>query len=245
MFRLPKARTVVSRLATASLVEGVKAAISALAAAELGSAAAGSLAGAISKEVVSTLLVQASAVEAKLDRLLREPLIAGMELLREALLPEMASSESTPARGRLLEQSHLLFVRAWALVEDSRDDSLYIRALDSVALAAHSQYRKLARQKLSQIRVELDDRRLQIEALEHEAVEWVETSRVVDEFFGRDSLRDKPFGHAEQRLWARSVRDEAKAVRERAERARTHLTLLDGVASLAEAVMNVPGPASL
>jgi hypothetical protein len=157
----------------------------------------------------------------------------------------MASSTSTSAREKLLEQSHLLLVRAWALVEDSRDDSLYIQALDSVALAAHSQYREVARQKLSQVQAELKDRHLQVEALEHEAVEWVETSRLVDEFFGRDSLRDKPFGHAEQRLWARSVRDEAKMVRERAERSRTHLTLLDGVASLAEAVMNVPDPPSL
>lgn len=226
-----------SRFATSALAEAVKATVTALGSTSLGPVAGG-LAGTLSRDLVATILGQVSAVERKLEYLLREPLLSGLALLGDGLAHDQETSEERQARDRLLDSAHVLLTRAAVLAGDSREDALFVRALDCVALTAHGSHHSLARRALPGMHAELDELRTRVLALERQAAQWVEDSRQIDRWLAHDSLAE-PSGPI-QRLWGRSVRRQAAEARQQAESARTRLEILEGLAALADELNRQP-----
>ena len=68
---------------------------------------AGEFAGAVSKEFVETLLKRTSAIEKKLDVLLREPFKTGLHLLRESIAHPGTSGQEIQSRDTLLDAAHV------------------------------------------------------------------------------------------------------------------------------------------
>ena len=237
MFAPFKARTAFRNFATRTVGDAVKATVTGLAAATVASPTGAAVLGVVSKGLVETLLEQGSRTEKKLDRLLREPLLSGLLLLKQALVHGSATEAEDRARDNLLEHAHVSLTRALALVGDSREDSLFVKALDCVALASHKGHRSLAERSLIELRTDLALMRSHVELLEKEASEWVHDSQVLYDYFARDPLGDKPFGHMELRLLTRWRKDAASRVQLRADEAREHLNVLEGIISIAETLV--------
>jgi hypothetical protein len=228
-----KYRTTFRAFATRAVSEVVKASVTALASATLPFPALGILLGTVSKDLVDTFSARSSEVESKLDRLIREPLQTGLRLMRQGLIHDQNTREEKEARNALFDSAHVALTRAWVLVGDSREDATFIRALDCIALAAHGYHRSVARDELASLDSDLRQMRLRVRLLQEEADRVRTSSEHFDRFLARDSLRDKPFGHMEQRLAGRSKRNSAVKISLKAEKARNRLELLEGLASIA------------
>jgi hypothetical protein len=228
-----KFRTPFRAFATSTVAEVVKASVTTLTLVALPIPALGTLLGTVSKDLVEALFVRASQVESKLDRLIREPLQTGVALMRQGLTHEHATLEEQTARNTLLDNAHVALTRAWALVSDSREDAVFVRSLDCIVLAAHPGHRSLANRELVSLHADLDQMRLRLELLEKEAAQVRADSQDFDRFLDRDSLRDKPFGHMEQRLMGRRVREKAAKMVVQAENARSRFDILEGLTRVA------------
>lgn len=231
MFAFPWFRSLSSRFGKKTVVEAVSVAVSAGATAALGSPVAGSLLGTAAEDALTTLLAQAPDVEKKIDRLVGEPLLSGLELLRQGTLHDAGSEADLAARDRLLEQAHVLLTRAGTFAADSREDSIFIGAFVCISCALHRNRKGLAQALLGELQGDVEALRLQVEALEANAAEWVETSALVNDFF--EPWRHRPAGSPAADWWARKVHRDAEEVRERAERSRRRLGLLDELMVLA------------
>lgn len=228
-----KLRTPFRAFATKTLSEVVKASVIALGSVVLPFPALGGLLGTASKDLLEALFARTSQVESKLDRLIREPLLTGVALARQGLMHEQATAEEEMARNVLLDNAHVALTRAWALVSDSREDAVFIRALDCVVLAAHRAHRSLAQDALASLDADLEQMRLRLELLETEAACLREDSQAIDRFLARDSLYDKPFGHIEQRLLGRRKREAAAKFSARVEDGRSRFNVLEGITQIA------------
>lgn len=229
----PKFRNSMRAFVTKSVAEVVRASVVAVSSAGLASAPIGVLLGTVSKDLVEALFARASQVESKLDRLIREPLLTGLVLARQGLMHERDTSENRAAADALLDNSHVALTRAWVLLSDSREDAVFVRAVDCIVLAAHRQHRALAQDSLVSLLVDLDQIRSRVALLEAEAAVARVDSEAFDRFLGRDSLRDKPIGHMDQRLVGNRIRRAAAKMTAEAQTARERLDILDGMSQLA------------
>jgi hypothetical protein len=125
----------------------------------------------------------------------------------------------------------VLLTRAGTFAADSREDSIFIGAFVCISCALHRNRRGLAQALLGELQGDVEALRLQVEALEANAAEWVETSALVDDFF--EPWRHRSAGSPAADWWARKVHRDAEEVRERAERSRRRLGLLDELVVLA------------
>lgn len=169
------------------------------------------LLGTISKDLVDALLQRASQVEKKLDKLIREPLLTGLVLMKQGLDHEDNSTEQAESRDHLLDQAHVSLTRAWALVSDSREDSVFVRSLDCVVLAAHRSHQRIANEAMQIVKTELDEIDNRVSAMEKESKELSRNSDAFHRWLDRGSPYEaKPIGHMEQRGLAIIKRDQAE-----------------------------------
>jgi hypothetical protein len=198
-------------------------------------------AGGVTKELVDALLARTSAVEKKLDLLLREPLRTGLHLLGEAAIHTEGSDIEMKSRESLLDDAHKSFVRALSLLEDSREDSTFIRAIDCLALSLRAGRTSVAEHSLVDIDRDLMLLRNRTEALEQVANALSITAMKFRKFFHRDrtDYRDVPFGYDVQVIASKSREKEALAMQTRAEGARFRLILLESVVALAHKITQV------
>lgn len=211
------------------------AAISVVAVAVPGSQALTSLAGGVSKELVEALLAKTTEVERKLDKLLREPLIAGLRHLKDAGRNLTNTPEETASRDSLLDDAHVFFSRAIALAGDSREDSLFIQALDCIALAERTGRISVAVESLQEVTAELEEVHRRVSALQTEANEWMEHVEALNKFLGRDNYRAKPFGYDAQIGLAKEQEWRAKRAKDAAESATARVELLKKLVAVAKA----------
>lgn len=199
-------RTVFSTVLEKSLSEAIKVAVKALAVAATSSPVAGELMGAVSKVLIDALFQRVSAVDRKLDILLRIDLVAGIRHLRDGLQQSIAGVPRADT-DKLFELAHEGLTRAWAVVLDSREDASFVRSVDAVSLAAHSSRRGLALAALAEIRADLTILKQRADLLRLSEKSLREHSASLDRFLQKDDWGDKPWGYQEQRLYARWVRD--------------------------------------
>ncbi len=197
------------------------------------------LVGTISKDFVEALLSRTSEVDRKLDALVSEPLKAALRLLRDAANNSTNTSKAIESRDALLDAAHISFVRALALSGDSREDTLFIRALDSIALAERSGRIDVAADNLKNLETELTDLRARIEALQKEASEWSDYVKSLNRFLGRGSIEEdwtgRPVGYDVQIIFAKRSERQAKKAKAEADAATFRLEVIENVVTLARA----------
>lgn len=222
-----------SALATKAASEGARVAVNAAITAAV-SPIAGRFLGTVAKDVVETLLSRTTAVEKKLDILLREPLFSGLQLLREASLHTDLSQDQRGSRDELLDDAHLSFVRAHSLIADSRQDSVFVRSLDCLALASRTGRLSVAQATLLGIHRDRDELKGRVEALEGDAEEWLANARTIRAYLGRDDWGAKPFGYDALVGWSKRHDKNAERKRRAAQQAREEFDRLENFVRLAE-----------
>lgn len=154
----------------------------------------------------------------------------------------VSSEEEIKSRDALLDAAHVSFVRACALVEDSREDSTFIRALDCLALVGRSGRAALGQTSLNDLQRDIQLLRERVEALKANADEWTSDIERIGSFFGRGDLQSKPMGYDIQLIWVKRQEKQAAKVQKEAQAALMHLTLLENLAALSEAATKNPKP---
>ncbi len=220
--------------ATKGVGDVIDTSITAVGTALLDSEALGSLLGKVSKDLADALLKRASQVEKKVDKLVREPLLSGLTLMRQGLTHEDKSPEQAASRDNILDHAHVALTRAWALVSDSREDSVFVRALDCVVLAAHRTHQNLAREALLALKVDLDGIETRVALMAKQAADKTGGSQSLDRFLDVDINGDIPFGYLEQQMWGQMVRGKAEKIAIRYQEERSRLDILRGLAQLAQ-----------
>jgi hypothetical protein len=226
-------RARLTALATKVASEGARVAVNATLTATV-SPLAGQFLGTVAKDVVETLLARTTAVEQKLDILLREPLFSGLQLLREASQHVISSKDQLASRDELLDGAHLSFVRAHSLVADSRQDSVFVRSLDCLALASRTGRLSIGLEALSGVHRDMEELRTRVQALEADANEWLTDVHRIRAFLGRDDWGAKPFGYDALLGWSTRHAKNAEKKRRTAEQAREELDRLNNFVELAE-----------
>jgi len=221
-----------------TIADAVKSTVIQLAAVALAPPLLATLLGIVSKGLIDTLLQQASRVERKLDLLLREPLVSGLKFLRQALIHDQSSVEEKKAYENLLDQAHASLTRALSLAVDSREDSVFIRAIDCVALAAHPGHRTLALMELEDMNKDLGLISGRVDLLLADAAEETSRSEGLRRFLAHDDWGGKPVGYAEQLWIARRRIKQAERIRKRADEAQSRLRILQGIVEIATRLAN-------
>jgi len=195
--------------------------------------------GTISKDFVDALMSRTSEVERKLDALVSEPLKAALGLLRDATNNSTSTPKEIESRDALLDAAHVSFVRALALSGDSREDALFIRALDSIALAERSGRSEVAADYLKKLEIELTDLRTRVEAIQKEAREWSDHVKALNRFLGRgDTVEDwtgRPVGYDVKIVFAKRSEKQAKKAKAEADAATFRFEMIENVVTLARA----------
>jgi hypothetical protein len=183
-------RALFVKFVTESISETAKLAITATASLALPLAAPvlGSVAVGVSKEFIETLLRRTSEIEKKLDILLLEPFLTGLQLLLEANMHLGRTPEELASRDAILHASHVSFVRAHSLIVNSREDSAFVRTLDCLALSGHTGRMTVAAGVLAEVEGDIQLLRQHVEALEANASEWMQDLKRLNTFLGREDL---------------------------------------------------------
>jgi hypothetical protein len=235
MWFSPRIVNVLTALAGTTVSESAKAVALAL----TGVPAVANVSGALARDLVTTLAQQTSAVEKKLDRLLREPLATGLRLLHQALRHAPATDQEHAARDALLDDAHLSFVKALSYGGDSNEDTAFIRGLDSLALKHRRGHDALAVSTYAEFAATLHLVRARVAKLEEDSAELTRDAETLKRFFIGDRNRAKPFGYAEQKALYLDRNRDAEALARRAAEARTKLDILEAVGLIA-----MPGAAA-
>ena len=233
-----------SALATKAASEGARAAVTAALAAA-GSPIAGPFLGTITKEFVEMLLARTGAIEKKLDTLLSEPLLSGLQLLHEASVHEASSLDERESRDKLLDHAHLSFVRAYSIVADSRSDAVLVRSLDCLVLAPRTGRLSIAYDALNGIRGDMNELRTRVQAQEAEAQEWLADDFRIRAHLGRDDWGTKPFGYDALLGWNKIHSDAAKRRGQLAKEAREEFDGLEHFVRFAELAIKREDKAAL
>ena len=121
-----------------------------------------------------------------------------------------------------------------ALVGDSREDSIFVRALDCVTLAAHKGHRSLARIEITEINQDLVLTKNRVQVLQSEARKRTRDSQDMNALLGvNDPYGTKPFGYSEQRGLSIRINKNAARLKERADTALQSLEILEGIVLIA------------
>ena len=231
-------RGVVDAVATTTFAETAKAlAVGLTAVLAPGAPAVGAVMGAASKELVQAVLKQASSVEGKLDRLLRTPFAAGVQLLVEAAGHEVTTEKELDARDELCDDAHLMLRQAHAIAGDSRSDCAFITALDAMALAMRRGHQGAAERSLILAKHQIRELEAIADDLQARAMWIADLYAKAERIFGPRDLGDKPFGYAEQRAYLRWRENELEDAQEAVAAALGRLEVLAAVVSAAEAVL--------
>lgn len=235
LFRTKDRNALFEKFAQSAVSEAAKVAVSLGVGLVIPLPAIGELAGTISKEFVQTVLARASEVERKLDALIAEPFKTGLRLLLEAARHEVGTSEEAGSRDALLDAAHLSFVRAHSLVANSREDSVFVRTLDCLALAARSGRGTLAKKAMADVQTDMNLLYEQMQILNKAAAQWEDDVKAINRFFGRGDWGGKPIGYDVQLIWVKKQEKDAERIVARASKARARFTVLESVAALAKA----------
>jgi hypothetical protein len=193
----------------------------------------GSVAGVVSKEFLETLLKRTSEVEKKLDILLLEPFLTGLQLLLEANVHPGRTPEELASRDAILHASHVSFVRAHSLIVNSREDSAFVRTLDCLALSSHRGRMTVAASVLAEVEVDIHLLKQHVKALEASATEWINDAKILNAFFGRGDEGAKPFGYVSQVAVAKRYEKKGKKLDTEAKEARHRLSVLESIVAVA------------
>lgn len=201
-------------------------------------ASLGESAGTISKDLVERLLKRTSEVEKKIDLLVSEPLKVGLDFLSQAARHKARTREQIASRDAILDAAHISFTRAHALVANSREDSIFVRALDCHALADRTGRLALAKEELADLHRDLNVVRESLDALEQDATKWIEDANKARRFLGRQNdLNERPIGHEVQIIWVRKYEKDARRLQAQAKLGQDRFSFLAYLVSLAEAVV--------
>ncbi len=226
-----------SPLATKAASEAARTAVAA-AVTVAGSPVVGLFLGTVTKEFVEMLLARTSVVEQKLDILLREPLASGLQFLHEASVHDFSSASQWESRDQLLDAAHASFVRAHSIVADSRQDSVFVRSLDCLVLAARTGRLSIASEAFSGIQRDMNELRTRVHALEADANEWLADDLRIRAHLGRDDWGAKPFGY-DALLGLNEIHSNlAKRRSQLAQQAREEFDRLESFVLLAECAVN-------
>jgi hypothetical protein len=234
-----KSSEIFKEFVTKSFAESVKIGLSALAIVVTNSTPVGAIIGAGAKGITDKLLSKSSDIDKKIEKLLREPLLTGIKHLHDAFLCEVVDSETQRGRDNLLHEAHVSLTKAWSLMTDSIDDSIFILALDSVALAAHTNYKKPAEDSIKKLEFYLQDKKIKIVALETEANDIVEEAQAWRRFLYTDPHGSKPAGIAEQKLLYKQLKKKADKIDQKAKIARNKFDILTDLYSFAKRIFEL------
>jgi hypothetical protein len=230
--------------ATKGVGEIVKeAAIKAVSIAVPGTPVLASFAGAISKDLFEMLLTRTTEVERKLDKLLRQPLRTALQLLRDAAINPADTPQEIASRDSLLDAAHTGFVAASALTGDSREDSLFIVALDCIALAERTGRVAVATERFKETELELLELKRKIATLQRDAQEWSDHVQALNRFLRRrpknssegEDWGEVPRGYGEQIVLTKIRERQANKVIAEADAASLRFEMLQSLVTLAKA----------
>ena len=236
-------RDLFAKFVTESISETAKVAVTATLslALPLAGPALGIFAGVVSKDLIEALLRRTSEVGKKLDILLLEPFLTGLQLLLEANAHPGGIPEELASRDAILHTSHVSFVRAHSLIVNSREDSAFVRTLDCLALSGHRGRMALAASVLAEVEIDIRLLRQHVEASEASAAEWIKDVRALNAYLGRGEMGSKPFGYVSQVAMAKRYEKKAKKLDTEAQEARHRLSVLDSIVAVARgAITAVP-----
>jgi hypothetical protein len=186
------------------------------------------------KVMMDTLLSKSSQIEKKIDRLIREPLLSGINFLHQGILFPVHDENTEQARDNLLHEAHVSLTKALMLFVDSYEDVLFIRSLDLIAVCAHSMYCLNTESQLTRSALDIQDEKSKLETLEELKTKQVKFSEAYERFLAKDSYRDKPFGYGEQKLYGRIVKNYAIKIEKQAKESREKLDILINMHDLAK-----------
>ena len=228
-----------SEFATKSISESIKIALTALATAATSSTPVGLIVGAGAKGMMDSLLAKSSQIDKKIDRILKEPLLSGINFLHQGITYKIIDEKSRESRDALLHDAHISLTKAWALVIDSIEDSLFIKSLDVIALAAHSSHWQTAESLSAKLNLDIEEHNIKVKALEDEAKEQMEYSKGVQRFLDTSSYRDKPHGYGEQKLFGKNIHKYSLKLEKKSLEAREKLDILMNLNSIANSFLLV------
>ncbi len=232
-----KAKNIFSEFATKSISESIKIALTALATTATSSTPVGLIIGAGAKGMMDLLLARSSQIDKKLDKILREPLLSGISFLHQGVSYKIINEKSKVSRDALLHEAHISLTKAWALVIDSIEDSLFIRSLDVIALAAHSSHWQTAETIVAKLDLDIQEHSIKVKALENEAKGQMDYSKAVQRFLDSSSYQDKPFGYGEQKLFGRNIHNYSTKLEKRSLEAREKLDILINLQGITKAFL--------
>jgi len=221
-----------SEFATNSISEGIKLALSTLL------NPIGIVIGEGVKGVMQALYDKSTKIDKKIDRLLREPLLSGIKLLNQGMGYKVTDEKSQAAKDEILAHAHFSLTKAWVLVYDSTEDSLFIKTLDAIALAAHSSHWQLAETELIKLELAVNDQEQKVKILEEVANSQMEYSKAYQHWLGdKNSFQSVPHGYQVQRLFGRSIQYRSIKLLKRSTQARKKIDILINLKTIAQALL--------
>lgn len=233
-FRKSNQKALFDKFAESAISEAAKAAVSLAVASVIPVPAVADAAASLSKEFIQTILTRASEMEHKLDRLISEPFKTGMQLLLESAKHQTSTLQEVESRDALLDFAHISFVRAHSLVANSREDSVFVRSLDCLALAARTGRGKLAKDGLAEINADMSLLRERVQLLSRTAADWERDVMSINKFFGRGDWGGKPIGYDVQLIWVKKQERDARQIIAQAHHAEAQFSVLERIVTLAE-----------
>jgi len=225
-------RSIVHQLSSTAASEAIQAVANA-ALAGVGLAPAGPVLAGVLKDVVVIIAAKTSGVRS-VDPLVLGALLKGLDYLLETADHAANTSQEIASRNDLFARAHDCLKSASLSAANSRDDSVFIAALDCVALACHDGRHTLAVSRYARMK---EDLCVLQEAAEELAVRTGLTAKGVAEFDAW-SRRVGTLGIDGIILIRNRKNEIARQLQRKSDEATQRVALLRSMASLAERVLN-------